>query len=323
MASQMLFAVITAFLGTAVLMPLAIPVLRAMKFGQSILEIGPSWHKGKSGTPTMGGMVFLIVITAIVFFLNIPVNYKIFILMCSTAFGLVGFIDDFLKVVLKRNLGLKAYQKFLMQFVAALIALVFGVSTGVLKEEILIPFTRGIYLPLYKFYIPFMMFVVVGAVNSVNLTDGLDGLAGSVAVFVFVFFSIYSYLVQNTASAAFSMACIGGTFGFLLFNFYPARIFMGDTGSLFLGGSIVALALLTSTPLILVPLGIIYVVETLSVIIQVVCFKLTQKRVFKMSPLHHHFELCGWSEVKIVVVFCIITIIGCFISFAGVMGNLY
>lgn len=323
MVSQMVFAVITAFLGTAVLMPIAIPMLRAMKFGQSILEIGPSWHKNKSGTPTMGGVVFLIVITVVVMFLNIPAGYKIFLLIGSSGFGIIGFIDDFLKVVLKRNLGLRAYQKFFMQFAVALILLVFGTSSGILREEILIPFTRGIYLPLQKLYIPFMMFVTVGGVNSVNLTDGLDGLAGSIAVFVFIFFSIYSYLVENTAAAAFSMACIGGTFGFLLFNFHPAKIFMGDTGSLFLGGSVVILSLLTATPLILIPLGVIYVVETLSVIVQVACFKLTGRRVFKMSPLHHHFELCGWSEVKIVAVFCLVTVAGAVVAFAAVAGNLY
>lgn len=323
MVPQMVFAVITAFLGTALLMPLAIPVLRVMKFGQSILEIGPSWHKNKSGTPTMGGLVFLIVISAVIMFINIPAGYKIFLLIGSTGFGLIGFVDDFLKVVMKRNLGLRAYQKFFMQFAVALILLVFGTSSGILREEILIPFTRGIYLPLHKLYIPFMMFVTVGGVNSVNLTDGLDGLAGSVAVFVFIFFSVYAYLIENIAAAAFAMACIGGTFGFLLFNFHPAKIFMGDTGSLFLGGSVVILSLLTSTPLILIPLGVIYVIETLSVIIQVVCFKITGKRVFKMSPLHHHFELCGWSEVKIVTVFCVVTAVGAAVAFAAVAGNLY
>ena len=299
---------------TLAVMPAAIPILRRLKFGQSIREVGPSWHKKKSGTPTMGGAVmFLAVLTAMLIFSE-EIDYTAwFALFCALSFGVIGFIDDFIKVILKRNLGLRAWEKTALQIIAALVFIFGGLNVGVLSTSVIIPFTE-LVVDFSWLYIPFALFVMLGVVNSVNLTDGVDGLASSVTVVVIVFFGLSGTSLTSPV-AVFCYTIAGALLGFLVFNKYPARVFMGDTGSLFLGGAVVAAALLQSNPLILAIVGIIYIAEALSVIIQVASFKLTGKRVFKMSPLHHHFEMCGWSEVKIVSVFTAVTLIAAIVSY--------
>ena len=308
-----IMAGIISFIAAILLSPIIIPVLRRLKFGQSIREIGPSWHNKKSGTPTMGGIIFIIAIGVSLVLSTKAVDIKvIFAFMCSLGFGIIGFIDDFIKVVLKRNLGLRAWQKLSLQIIVALVFVFVGLNTGELSTAIHIPF-YNIPFDMGILYIPFAIFVILGVVNSVNLTDGIDGLATSVTVIVMLFFGI----VAINHLSLFSYVTIGGLLGFLLFNKYPARVFMGDTGSLFLGGAVVSIALLQNNPLILIIVGLIYLVESLSVIIQVTSFKLTGKRVFKMSPIHHHFEMIGWSEKKIVRVFTGITIILSIIAYFG------
>ena len=308
-----IIAGIISFIVAVALSPIIIPLLRRLKFGQSIRAIGPSWHNKKSGTPTMGGIIFIIAIAvSLVLSTKAVDNRVIFAFMCSLGFGIIGFIDDFIKVVLKRNLGLRAWQKLSLQIIVAVLFVFVGLHTGDLSTSINIPF-YNIPFDIGILYIPFAIFVMLGAVNSVNLTDGIDGLATSVTVIVMLFFGI----VATNHLSLFAYVTVGGLLGFLLFNKYPARVFMGDTGSLFLGGAVVSIALLQNNPLILIIVGLIYLIESLSVIIQVTSFKLTGKRVFKMSPIHHHFEMTGWSEKKIVRVFTGLTIILCIIAYFG------
>jgi len=230
------------------------------------------------------------------------------------AFGVIGFLDDYIKVILKRNLGLTAKQKFSLQFIVAVVFTVWFVASGVISTEVKIPFT-GIEFDFGYFYIPFTVLVMLATVNSVNLTDGLDGLATSVTIVIGIFYMIISNMRGHDAVALYSSALIGGLFGFLIFNKYPAKVFMGDTGSLFLGGAVCSMALYTKQPIILIIIGLVYVIESLSVIIQVTYFKKTGKRIFKMSPIHHHFEMCGWSESKIVSVFVVVTIMLCVVGY--------
>lgn len=300
-----------------------IPFLHKLKFGQEIREEGPSWHKKKSGTPTMGGFIFIIamVISVMVGFLAYKIflpekNLKGIFLMLGMAlsFGAIGFLDDYIKVILKRNLGLTAKQKFSLQVIASVVFTVWFVASGTVSTEIIIPFT-GIALDFWYFYIPFTVIVMLATVNSVNLTDGLDGLATSVTIVIGIFYMIISNMRGFDTVALYSSALLGGLFGFLIFNKYPARVFMGDTGSLFLGGAVCAMALYTRQPIILIIIGFVYVMESLSVIMQVTYFKKTGKRIFKMSPIHHHFEMCGWSESKIVSVFVVATILLCVIGY--------
>lgn len=294
----------------------AIPMLRRLKFGQEIREEGPAWHAAKSGTPTMGGIIFIISIAVMLAVsvivgtvLEFPLGNLVDLLLVfllSLAFGVIGFIDDYIKVVKKRNLGLTASQKFSLQFLVALIfaALVaVGSDTGTV---ISLPFT-SLDIDLGWFYIPFVIFVMLATVNSVNLTDGLDGLATSITMVVAIFYLIMSDVLANQAMALFSAVLIGALLGFLFYNWKPAKVFMGDTGSLFLGGAVCGLAIMLRQPITLLIVGFVYVIETLSVIMQVTSYKLTGKRIFKMSPIHHHFEMCGWSEVKIVCVFTAVT----------------
>jgi len=290
-----------------------IPVLLRLKFGQEIREIGPNWHKKKSGTPTMGGVIFILAVTIVtlVFYKS---KESIFVLLVSLSYGIIGFIDDFIKIVMKRNLGLTERQKLIMQILAAAIGIVAGLKLGILSYEIYVPFIKT-KLNLWHFYIPFALFVMVGGTNSVNLTDGLDGLASSVTCVVSIFFTVMAYRLNMPYIAVFCAALTGSLVAFLVFNAYPAKVFMGDTGSLFLGGAICSVALALKLPLILVFAGGIYIIETLSVIIQVTSFKLTGKRVFKMSPIHHHFEMCGFSERKIVVMFILVSLVLCVISY--------
>lgn len=291
-----------------------IPVLKRLHAGQSIREEGPKSHMVKSGTPTIGGLIFLF--SAIITTL-LTGNFKVsvFMILFSTlAFGAVGFIDDYIKVVMKRNLGLRAYQKLFLQILTAVILIIYQYNSKHMGTDLYIPFLKD-YRSIGVFYIPFIIFVIVGTVNSVNLTDGLDGLSTSVTIICLLFFSVVAVKFQRYEIAAFSLVLAGALIGFLFFNKYPAKVFMGDTGSLALGGAISAIALLLNVPLILPIAGGIYFIETLSVIIQVVSFKTRGKRVFLMSPLHHHFEQKGWHEKKIVAVFSLVELILCIISY--------
>lgn len=310
--NEIYFGVI-AFILTAILVPLFIPLLKRMKFGQSIREEGPKSHMVKSGTPTMGGLTFLIstiLLSAIACFFVEDNGPLILLILVTVGFGLIGFVDDYIIVVKKNNQGLTSKQKFLFQIVIAILFYVVSNVLGLLSlsNEINIPFTDiGILLSI--FYVIFIIFWQVGFSNAVNLTDGLDGLATGLSI---IAFSCYFYLamVQGaTAMAYFSAILIGSLCGFLLYNKNKAKLFMGDTGSLALGGVIATVSIMLNQELTLIFIGFVFVVETLSVMMQVTSFKLTGKRIFKMSPLHHHFEMVGWSEWKIVTVFWIVGIL--------------
>lgn len=309
-----LITAIVALLMALILGPVLIPVLHRLKFGQEIREIGPSWHKKKSGTPTMGGFIFIIpVILVTLIFIREPL--ALCVLLFSLVFALIGFIDDFIKVILKRNLGLTEKQKAVMQILGALLFVIAAKYFNLIDGKVIIPFLKTqAQLPLW-FYLAFTVFVIVGATNSVNLTDGVDGLSASVTVVVCSFFAIKAFELSEYALSAFLFANALALVGFLVFNFHPAKVFMGDTGSLYLGGVVCFGAISLNMPLILIIAGGVYVIETLSVIIQVTSFKLTGKRVFKMSPIHHHFEMCGWSEKKIVAVAVTISVILCVIAY--------
>lgn len=315
---------VIAFLITAVLGPVLIPWLTKLKFGQQILEIGPNWHKKKAGTPTMGGIMFIagcIVSTGVALLVKADIRLLMMIVI-SFGFGLIGFVDDYVKVVKKRNLGLTAKQKFALQAILAIIYVLVLSKTGNLDNQIIIPFMKNAITLPWWLYIVLILFVVTGTVNAVNLTDGLDGLATSITSVVAVFFAIGAVFAKDGASSIFAMAILGGCLGFLIFNRHPAKVFMGDTGSLFLGGAISVLAIGLKMPIILVIAGFVYLFEALSVIMQVASFKLTGKRIFKMSPIHHHFEMCGWREVKIVAVFTTVTLMLCILSVVAILPAL-
>ena len=318
-------AAATAFLVTAVGGKFLIPVLRAMKAGQSIKEIGPNWHMTKQGTPTMGGIMFMVGITVAVLIFCwkdlMSGDYSALIVLgLALVYGGIGFIDDFAKVRKHENTGLTAGWKLLLQLAVSVAFLALMRNFGYLSPNLYVPFAN-IDIPLpWAVYLVFAAFVLVGCVNSVNLTDGLDGLAGSVTLPVAIFFSLLAAWWDKGSVGAFAAALAGGILGFLIYNFYPAKVFMGDTGSLFLGGAVCGMAFAVDAPLILIPVGIIYIAETMSDIIQVTYFKLTHgKRIFRMAPLHHHLELGGWSEVRIVLTFTAITVAFCLLAFAGVM----
>lgn len=315
---------LTAFLVVLVAAPIMIPWLHRLKFGQQILEDGPVWHKKKQGTPTMGGLIFILgICVASVAALLIEFNMHLFMmLLISLGFGVIGFIDDYIKVVKKRNLGLTALQKLILQGALSVVYVIVLNKTGDLSTELVIPFVQNTVKMPWWLYIPFVLFVVVGTVNSVNLTDGLDGLATSITLAVTAFFAIVGFFSKSAATVYFAVAAVGGLAAFLIFNHYPAKIFMGDTGSLFLGGAVSVMAIGLKMPLVLVIVGFVYLFEALSVIMQVASFKLTGKRIFKMSPVHHHFEMCGWKETKIVIVFTAVTLLLCVIGFFAVMPTL-
>lgn len=285
-----------------------IPKLREFKFGQTIRDEGPQSHLSKNGTPTMGGvMMILAMLVSTVLFAGI--NFSSIILLVSMlGFGLVGFLDDYIKVAKKRSLGLTPKQKIVMQvFFAVLIPLVqYVFNPGV--TNLVIPFTEKT-LNLGILYIPFMAFVMIGTVNAVNLTDGLDGLSSTVTIIVSLFFVVIASIAGFAEMSVFSMSVIGACLGFLVYNKYPAKVFMGDTGSMALGGAVVGMAVLTNSALMIPIVGGIYFMEALSVIIQVVSYKKTGKRVFKMAPIHHHFEQCGYKETKVVKLFAVVSII--------------
>ena len=306
--------IITFALGVAVA-PFAIKYLISIKFGQSIREIGPKWHLKKSGTPTMGGFIFIIPII-IAGLLLIRDASAVICIVTAVGFGAVGFIDDYIKVVKKRNLGLSSKQKFLLQIVVTVFFLAasrYYLGTGC---EIGIPF--GSTVDIGFLYYLFTAFVMLGCVNSVNLTDGIDGLATGISAIVLAFFGVMAYAYGEYQICAVCFSAVGGCAAFFLFNKNPARVFMGDTGSLFLGGLISAVAVMLGQPIMLVIAGIVFFVETLSVILQVAYFKKTGKRLFKMSPIHHHFEMCGWNEKKIDAVFACVTAIMCIIAYFGI-----
>ncbi|MDR7857186.1 phospho-N-acetylmuramoyl-pentapeptide-transferase [Tissierella sp.] len=299
---------------TLILGPIIIPMLRRLKIGQSIREEGPQTHLKKTGTPTMGGIIIFIALVITVTTSGM-LNRDMYVLLISTfGFGLIGFIDDYIKVVKRRSLGLKAYQKLIGQISLATVLAIYQSSTSVLGTKLIIPFLNNQYLDLGILYVPFIVFTVVATVNAVNLTDGLDGLASGVTLIVLSFFGLIALYWGMGTISLFSTALAGACLGFLIHNAHPAKIFMGDTGSLGLGGAVSAIAILLNIPLIIPIVGGIYFIETLSVLIQVTSFKLTGKRVFLMAPLHHHFEQKGWKETKIVAVFWIVTVILCLIG---------
>jgi len=298
---------------TVALIPLSLPWLRRLKFGQFVRDDGPQSHLVKSGTPTMGGLIFITVITVITLVFA-PSPSIIAILLVCIGFGVVGFIDDYIKVAKTRSMGFKAWQKMLAQLVITGLYIVFIMKNQPNPTEIIIPFTKGSMLDLGWFFIPFMLFFIVGTVNAVNLTDGIDGLSTSITIAVLTFFLITDMTFTMNLSP-FLAITIGALFGFLIYNSHPAALFMGDTGSLALGGIVAAVAVHTRLPLIILIVGLIYLCEVLSVIIQVAWYKRTGKRVFKMAPIHHHFELMGWKETKVVYVFTIVTIFLCAIAY--------
>ena len=315
---------IGAFIISLCMGMILIPVLHKLKFGQEIREEGPKWHAKKSGTPTMGGLIFIAAIFAmsaiccvlgLFFGIDMPADSTylktlVMLLCLSAVYGVIGFIDDYIKVILKRNLGLTAKQKFLLQLVAAVGFVCWAVYGMDIATVVKIPFT-SIELDFGIWFVPFAALVIIATVNSVNLTDGLDGLATCVTCMVALFFILFADKVANRAVALFASILLGSLMGFLMYNKFPAKVFMGDTGSLFLGGAVCGMAIVTEQPLALLIVGLVYVIESLSVILQVISFKTTGKRIFKMSPIHHNFEMCGWSETKIVITFTIVTAVLC------------
>ncbi|MGI6361970.1 MAG: phospho-N-acetylmuramoyl-pentapeptide-transferase [Bacillota bacterium] len=310
-------ALILAVAIVLILGPFFIPLLQRLKFGQTIREDGPQAHLSKAGTPTMGGLLFFPAFIIPLLVVGDVSPASLLLLFGFTVFGLIGFIDDMFKVVMKRSLGLTAKQKLLLQFIAILILLIIAVQVMGRGTGIIIPAT-GIVVDLGIFYYVLISVFLVGMVNAVNLTDGLDGLASGVSISVFIAFTLIAWLsmsnppiegVDYRSVAVGAIALVGCCLGFLFYNRYPAKIFMGDTGSLALGGAVVALAVLTKTEFLLLILGCVYLIEAVSVVLQVISFKLTGRRIFKMSPLHHHFEMMGWRETKVVGVFCLLSAI--------------
>lgn len=321
---QNLLAALAAFAAAVVVGRFLIPALRAAHAGQSIKEIGPSWHKSKSGTPTMGGVMFIVAIAAALLVFSwrdmAAGDFSgLFVLVFALCYGAIGFVDDFAKIRKKQNTGLTAGWKFLLQLAVAIAFIALMRWSGRLSPNLYVPFFQ-VTIPLpWPVYMVFAAFVIVGCDNAVNITDGVDGLAASVTLPVAVFFAALAAHWNQPSLAVFASATAGALVGFLVYNFHPAKVFMGDTGSLFLGGAVCGLAFALDAPLVLIPVGIIYIVETLSDIIQVVYFKATHgKRIFRMAPLHHHFEMGGWSEVKVVAVFAGITVLFCILAWFGV-----
>ena len=319
---------IVTLLLTAVLTYFIIPILKGKKIKQHILEIGPRWHSTKEGTPTMGGIAFILAALIALFGISLWFYFKgkhreliplALTLALALMNGLIGFFDDFCKLMKKQNEGLKAYQKFALNTVSGVIYLAAMRFCGCIDTTLHIPFTN-INTDLGFVYYIFALLTIVGIINSVNLTDGIDGLASSVTLVVSSFLALAAFIIydgENASLALLSAALIGAMIGFLIFNLNPARVFMGDTGSLFLGGAVVGAAFIIDEPIIIYIIGGIYVIEAISVMLQVGSFKLTQKRIFKMAPIHHHFEQCGWKENKIVIVFSTVTVVLCVIAWFG------
>ena len=315
--TQLTYTAIIGFLIVVILGPIFIPMLAKFKFGQTVRDDGAQTHLQKNGTPTMGGVIMIIAIL-ITGLTRAKIDKDLLVgLICITGFGFVGFLDDFIKIKMKRSLGLKAYQKIILQFALALFVSYYQYSASPSATQIMIPFTDYI-INLGPLYVPIMMFVIIGTVNAVNLTDGLDGLASGITLIVSIFFMLLAISVGNSDVAILAAATGGACLGFLGFNSYPAKVFMGDTGSMALGGAVVSFAVLTNSVLLIPIVGGIYFAEAISVIIQVTSFRLTGKRVFKMAPIHHHFEQCGWPETRVVFVFWIATVVLAWIGIIAV-----
>ncbi|MGI6263361.1 MAG: phospho-N-acetylmuramoyl-pentapeptide-transferase [Succiniclasticum sp.] len=314
---QVLGTLVTAFLVCAALGPVLIPVLHRLKFGQSIREVGPASHQKKSGTPTMGGIMILAGILVSVLLWDRLTPIVVIALVLTLGHAIIGFIDDYIKVVKKRNLGLTAKQKFAMQTVLALCYIYYvEVHAGPWATLLWIPGTQRI-IPVGLAYYVLAFFLLVGTTNAVNLTDGLDGLVSCVTLPVMLSYALIALLAGAADLSLFAVAVVGALLGFLIWNHHPAKVFMGDTGSLALGGAVAAMALLTHTELLLIVLGGVYVCEALSVIIQVTYFRRTGgKRFFRMTPIHHHFELGGWKETKVVAVFTVASVVCCLLALA-------
>lgn len=318
MKQTVILPVIISFAISALLGPVVIPFLRRLKVGQTVRDEGPKAHLKKNGTPTMGGILIMIavVVTSLLYVKDFP---KIIpILFLTLGFGLIGFVDDYIKVVLRRSMGLRAWQKMLGQFVVTGIFAYYIINYTDVSLAMKIPFWTDHYLDFGIFNIPVLFFIVIGTVNGTNFTDGLDGLASSVTVIVATFFTVVAIGVESGIEPI-TCAVVGALLGFLLFNVYPASVFMGDTGSLALGGFVAATAYMLQMPLFIPIVGFIYMMEVLSVILQVGYFKMTGgKRIFRMAPIHHHFELGGWSETRVVTVFSIVTALLCMVGYVGI-----
>ncbi len=307
--------VLTSFIITIIWGNIIIPVLTRLKFGQTVRSDGPKRHLKKMGTPTMGGVIFIpaVVIAALIF--AGKSSHIVMVIISTLGFGLIGFIDDYIKISRRRSLGLRANKKLLFQLILSFVIAVYAQNVFPRTSVIMAPFfAEGIDMGVL--FIPFTVFVILGTVNSVNLTDGLDGLVSGITVIVSFFYTLISVSLGQQDIALFCAAVSGACLGFLIFNHFPAKVFMGDTGSLGLGGAIAAISVLTGTQFYLIFFGMIFIIETVSVILQVISFKLTGKRIFKMSPIHHHFELSGWKEPVIVFAFW------CFTVFTGILGFL-
>ncbi len=325
---KLLVAFLISFFVTLILGRFLVPALRRLKAGQSIKEDGPTWHMSKQGTPTMGGIMFTVGTAAALLVLRggslVSDPAPFYILLFALVFGAIGFVDDYAKIRKHENTGLTAPQKFLLQLAAAIAFTVLLRTTGHLTPNLYIPFLEVIIPLSWPVYMVFAAFVMVGTVNAVNITDGVDGLAASVTLPVMVFYSVVALAwgADFQSFGLLSAALAGGLMAFLFYNFHPAKVFMGDTGSLFLGGMVCGLAFAYDMPLILILVGVIYIAETMSDILQVAYFKATHgKRIFRMAPLHHHFEMGGWSEVKVVAVFSFTTLAACALAFLGVFGR--
>jgi len=323
-----IYAALAAFGIAVVLCPIFIPYLTRLKFGQNVRSDGPQTHLKKTGTPTMGGVVIVISLVAAALLFAKGEDEALIVLFATVANGLIGFLDDYIKVVKKRSLGLRSWQKIIFQLVMSGM-FCWLIHTQGIGSDVFIPFTNGYYLDLQWLFYPFVFFVMIGGTNSVNLTDGLDGLNTGVTILVCLFFFFIAYALGSPLVPTLG-AAVGALLGFLLFNAHPAKVFMGDTGSLALGGLVCSVAILLKMPVMLAIVGLVYVAESLSVMIQVSVYKATKgydpanpkvgKRVFKMAPLHHHFEQCGWKETRVVAVFYIVTAVLCLIGFLATNG---
>lgn len=318
MINETILAIIISFGVSAILCPILIPFLHRLKFGQQIRQEGPQSHLKKAGTPTMGGIVILAAIagTSLLYIGKYP---KIIpILFATVGFGIIGFLDDYIKIVMKRSEGLTPKQKMFGQLVVTGIFTYYLVAVAKVGTEVLIPFSGGKTWDLGVLFIPAVFFIMIATDNGVNFTDGLDGLCSSVTLLVATFFTVVA-IGENSGLSPITGAVVGSLMGFLLFNVYPAKVFMGDTGSLALGGFVAATAFMLRMPLYIAVIGFIYMIEVLSVVIQVAYFKATKgKRIFRMAPIHHHFELGGWSETRVVAVFSIVTAVLCMLAYIGI-----
>ncbi len=314
---DLVISILLGFAIVAAIMPFAIPELHKLKFGQEVRDDGPQSHLKKQGTPTMGGIVFIVAIVVVSAIYSGRYPKIVPILLLTFGFGIVGYIDDFLKVVKHQSEGFNPKQKFACQFVFTLVFGIYLYLSPEYENLMRIPFT-DIYLNLGWFYVPALLFIVLGTDNGANFTDGIDGLASSVTAVIALFLAFVSMYIGNGDIVPIAGAVCGSLFGFLVYNCHPAKIFMGDTGSLALGGFVAASAFVLEIPLFIPIFALIYLVEVLSVIIQVTYFKVTHgKRVFRMAPIHHHYELGGWSETKVVTVFTIVTVLLCLVAVLG------